>query len=71
MSLTVTEIREHAGLLQGRLESERLRLAAGDYGNGHPRANLRLIEALEGRVAELLKQCDEVESRQTTAAVLA
>lgn len=71
MSLTVNEIREHANLLQGRLEYERLRLDAGDYSNGHPRANLELIEALEGRVAELLKLCDTVEARQTTAAVLA
>lgn len=71
MSMTVTEIREHAGQLQMRLTEERHRMNAGDYGNGHPRANQELITALEGRVAELLYQCDVVEARQTTAAVLA
>lgn len=69
MSMTVTEIREHAGRLQGRLDIERRRVRAGEYG-GHPHANLGLIAALEGRVAELLALCDVVEAAQPTTVVL-
>lgn len=69
MTMTVTEIREHAGQLQGRLDIERRKVRDGEY-NGHPHANLDLIGALEGRVAELLAMCDQVEAAQPTAVVL-
>ena len=62
MSMTVTEIREHAGQLQGRLDIERRKVREGKY-SGHPHANLGLIEALEGRVAELMAQCDALEAQ--------
>lgn len=67
--MTVTEIRDHAERLQGRLDAERRKVHAGNY-QGHPHANLGLIEALEGRVAELLAQCDVVEAAQPTTVVL-
>lgn len=69
MSMTVTEIRDHAEQLQGRLDIERRKVREGAY-HGYPHANLGLIAALEGRVAELLKQCDEVEAAQAVAVTL-
>ncbi len=64
--MTVDEIKEHAGQLQGRLDAERRKVRAGQY-CGHPHANMALIEALEGRVAELLYQCTALEARQEAA----
>lgn len=61
MTLTVDDIREHAERLQGRLEEERARVTSGKY-SGHPAANLELIAGLEGRVAELLADCDRYEA---------
>lgn len=66
MTMTVTEIREHAEQLRGRLQEERRKVGDGTY-SGHPHANLVLIEALEGRVAELLSMADRVEADQLTA----
>lgn len=65
--MTVDEIREHAQRLQGRLDDERRRVTAGEY-SGHPSANLKLIAALEGRVAELLDQCDAAEAAREPVA---
>lgn len=61
MTMTTTDIRAHADQLQGRLEIERKKVATGEYG-GHPSANLHLIDALEGRIKELLDQCDAVDA---------
>lgn len=71
MSMTVDDIRDHAALLEGRLEEERNRVRSGRY-SGHPAANLRLIAGLEGRVAELRAECDRLELRllQTALVVL-
>lgn len=70
MSMTVSEIRDHAERLQGRLTEERHRVRDGHY-TGHPAANLKLITALEGRVAELLSQCDALEVQAAVPVLVA
>lgn len=64
--MTVDEVREHAGRLQGRLDDERKKVETGRY-TGPRSVHLELIEALEGRIGELLAQCDTVEAAVTPA----
>lgn len=64
--MTVVEVREHAERLQGRLETERKKVETGQY-TGPRSVHLELIEALEGRIGELLDQCDRVEAATAEA----
>lgn len=68
--MTIAEIRDHTDQLQGRLETERRKIERGHY-SGPRSVNLALVHALEGRVTELLAQCEEMEraAGQSTAAV--
>lgn len=58
--MTVPEVREHAENLRNHAVLKRHQVEQGAY-HGSRKANLDLILALEGRVAELLAQCDAVE----------
>lgn len=64
--MTVDEVREHAERLQGRLETERKKVETGHY-TGPRSVHLELIEALEGRIGELLDQCSKVEATAAEA----
>lgn len=59
--MTVAEIRDHAARLQNHAALRRRQIEHGVY-RGSREANLALISALEGRVAELLAHCDAVEA---------
>ncbi len=66
MTMTLTEIEDHAGTLRARLTAERRKTDQGGYG-GSRRANLRLIGALEGRVDELVRQCRLLQEADASA----
>lgn len=68
MSMTVAEIREHAARLQDHLDLRRHQVTQGYY-SGSRTANLALITALEGRIAELTAQCDALEAPTVLEAV--
>ena len=68
MSMTTTEIRDHADRLQGRLDEERRRIEHGGY-RGNRESNLSLVRALEGRITELLAQCTAVEAALAPALI--
>jgi len=68
MSMTIGEIEDHAENLRGRLESERGKVRRGEY-LGDRRTNSRLIDALEGRVDELVRQCDKLRAQETVTPV--
>jgi hypothetical protein len=60
MTMTIREIEDHAGRLHDRLQEEKHKVRRGEY-DGPPQANLNLIRALEGRIDELLRQCQAAE----------
>lgn len=63
MTMTVDEIEEHAGRLHDRLTEERRKVDRHEY-TGERAANLKLIEALEGRIRELLGLCSTLRRAQ-------
>lgn len=61
--MTVDEIMEHAMRLNDRLAEEVRKVHRHEYTGDHA-ANLELIRALEGQVAELLVQCESLRAAQ-------
>ena len=64
MTMTVTELREHAHQLQDNLTHKRREIRERDFSTYDRATLLRQCSALENRVAEILSELDAIERLQ-------